>query len=50
MLETDKRFSHISASIEPPRIGKDYNEALLHEIKQEREQKQTKRRETAFSL
>jgi hypothetical protein len=40
MLETDKRFSHISASIEPPRIGKDYNEALLHEIKQEREQKQ----------
>ena len=37
MLHEDKRFRHIRVSVNPPRIGKDYNEKLL----QVREQLQT---------
>lgn len=37
MLHEDKRFRHIRVSVNPPRMGKDYNEKLL----QVREQLQT---------
>lgn len=30
MLHEDQRFQHIRVGINPPRIGKDYNEKLLH--------------------
>ena len=29
MLHEDKRFRHIRVSVNPPRMGKDYNEKLL---------------------
>lgn len=33
MLHEDQRFKHIRVGINPPRIGKDYNEMLLHVTK-----------------
>ena len=30
MLHENPRFKHIQVGINPPRIGKDYNEKLLH--------------------
>ena len=30
MLHEDQRFKHIRVGVNPPRIGKDYNEMLLH--------------------
>ena len=49
-LAADSRFRHIRVSINPPHRGKDYNEALLHDINLEREQKHQRRREAAISL
>lgn len=46
----DERFVRISVSIEPPKVGKDYNEALLHAVNLEREQKKQRRREAAHSI
>ena len=40
LLAADTRFSHIAVKITPPPVGKDYNEALLHTVSQERAQKQ----------
>jgi len=37
-------------SVNPPRRGKDYNEALLLAIRLERENKHQSRREAAFSI
>jgi hypothetical protein len=39
MLAADERYSNISATVEIPKTGKDYNDALLHAIKTGREQK-----------
>jgi hypothetical protein len=39
-LEKDGRFTHITVTIDPPAQGKDYNEALLHTVRQEREHNQ----------
>lgn len=39
-LSADKRFHHISVSVNPPHGAKDYNELLLQTISAEREQKQ----------
>jgi len=39
-LGGDTRFSHITTTIDLPIMGKDYNEALLHSVRQEREQRQ----------
>ena len=36
----DERFSHIEVTAEPPPVGKDYNEALLHAVGLERARKQ----------
>jgi len=47
-LAFDSRFKHIRVSINPPRKGKDYNEALLHVIKQE--QNQSNRREAVHFM
>jgi len=49
-LAADSRFKHIRVSVNPPHRGKDYNEALLHDINLEREQKHQRRREAAISL
>ena len=49
-LAADNRFSRIRVSVNPPRGGKDYNEALQHAVRLEREQKHQSRREAAFSL
>lgn len=50
VLAADKRFSHLHVSVNPPHRGKDYNDTLLSDIRLEREQKQQRRREAAFSL
>jgi hypothetical protein len=39
-LGSDTRFSHITISIKPPDVGKDYNDALLSVTKQKRENMQ----------
>jgi len=49
-LAADERFSHIRMSVNPPHRGKDYNDALLHDIRQERGQKQSRSREAAISI
>jgi len=49
-LVGDSRFKHINVSINPPRGAKDYNDALLRSISQDREQKQTNRRKADISL
>lgn len=49
-LAADKRFKHIRVSINPPRRGKDYNEALLNILSTKQEQKTLCRREAALSL
>jgi hypothetical protein len=50
-LEGGGRFPHITATIDPPGRGKDYNEALLHAIGQERAMKQAgHRKEAGFSI
>ncbi len=42
MLHSDQRFKHIRVGVNPPRVGKDYNEKLLHAraCQQQRRQKQ----------
>jgi len=47
LLKTEGRFSHITATIDPPAQGKDYNELLLHTVRQEREQRQAGHRKDA---
>ncbi len=37
MLHDDPRFRHIRVSVNPPRIGKDYNDKLRHTIQQHKE-------------
>lgn len=45
------RFSHIKVTIDPPMLGKDYNEALLHTIRTKHEQTQASpRKEAGLSL
>ncbi len=39
-LGRDTRFSHIVVTADPPPVGKDYNEALLHAVSHKRAQKQ----------
>ena len=47
-LAADGQFKHIRVSINPPRGAKDYNDALLRVIRQEKEQKQTHRRQADY--
>ena len=47
-LAADSRFKHLRVSVNPPRGGKDYNDALLQAIAFEREQKTHRRREAAI--
>ena len=50
-LAGDERFSHIEVTAEPPPVGKDYNEALLHAVGLERAKKQAgHRRDAGFSI
>ena len=50
-LEGDERFSHITATIDPPDHGKDYSDTLLHTVRQERDQQKAgHRKETGLSL
>lgn len=49
-LAGDNRFKRIKASINPPRGGKDYNEALLNIISMKREQKPHRRPEADILL
>ncbi len=43
MLHEDKRFRHIRVSVNPPRMGKDYNEKLL-EVREQLQTSQHQRR------
>ena len=49
-LAADKRFRHLRVSVRPPRVGNDYNEALLYAIRQERERRAPLRREAGVAL
>ena len=49
-LSGDSRFKRIRVSINPPRGAKDYNDALLRVIQQEREQNQSHRRKADYLL
>lgn len=47
LLKADERFKHIRVSINPPRMGKDYNEKLKRTIESRKEQPQSSRRKQA---
>ena len=47
-IAADSRFKHIRISINPPRGAKDYNDALLRVIQQEKEQKQPHRHKADY--
>jgi hypothetical protein len=49
-LAADSRFGHLRVSVNPPRGGKDYNDALLRAVSIEREQKPQRRRQAAILL
>jgi hypothetical protein len=50
-LGADERYKGIAVTAEPPKEGKDYNDFLLHLLKQEKEQqKDGPRREAVYSL
>ena len=49
-LAGDSRFKRIRVSINPPRGGKDYNDALLRAVALEREQKQSHRQKADILL
>ena len=51
MLNEDKRFRHIRVSVNPPRMGKDYNEKLLLVREQlQTSQHQRRPKEAAVSI
>ena len=51
MLHEDKRFRHIRVSVNPPRMGKDYNEKLLQVREQPKtSQHQRRLKEAAVSI
>lgn len=51
MLHEDKRFRHIRVSVNPPRMGKDYNEKLLLVREQlQTSQHQRRPKEAAVSI
>lgn len=51
MLHEDKRFRHIRVSVNPPRMGKDYNEKLLQVREQlQASQHQCRPKEAAVSI
>ena len=51
MLHEDQRFKHIRVGVNPPRIGKDYNEKLLRIREQIQERQQPSRqKEAAVSI
>ena len=51
MLHEDQRFRHIRVGVNPPRMGKDYNEMLLHVTTQMKEhQQQCHRKQAAVSI
>lgn len=51
MLHEDQRFKHIRVGINPPRIGKDYNEMLLHVTKKMKDhQQQCRQKQAAISI
>ena len=49
-LAADKKLKHIRVSVNPPRRGHDYNEALLNAIRMEHEQKKQHRRKADILL
>ncbi|MCL2841951.1 MAG: DUF3991 and toprim domain-containing protein [Oscillospiraceae bacterium] len=50
MLSADKRFEHLRISVNPPRMGADYNASLLHAIRREQAQKPHTRHGPGVSL
>ncbi|WP_425755607.1 DUF3991 domain-containing protein [Ihubacter sp. rT4E-8] len=51
MLHEDQRFKHIRVGINPPRVGKDYNEKLLYTREQIRDrQLQCRQKQAAVSI
>ena len=49
-LLKDERFSQITVTIDPPAVGKDYNDMLLHTKRMQREQHAGHRKEAGFSI
>lgn len=50
LLAEDERFAHITVTIDPPAVGKDYNDMLLHTKRTEREQHAGRRKEAGLSI
>jgi hypothetical protein len=50
LLAEDERFAHITVTIDPPAVGKDYNDMLLHTKRTEREQHAGRRKEAGHSF
>lgn len=51
MLHEDQRFRHIRVGVNPPRMGKDYNEMLLHVVEQMKgHQQQCRQKQAAISI
>lgn len=50
LLDTDKRFSHIRVSVNPPHRGKDYNQDLQNRIRQERQLPHSRQKQAAVLL
>ena len=51
MLHEDQRFKHIRVSVNPPRVGKDYNEKLQHIREQIKgRQLQCRQKQAAISI
>jgi len=50
MLHEDRRFRHIRVGINPPRVGKDYNEKLLQVRQQMQDRQQPRRQKEAAVL
>lgn len=51
MLHEDQRFKHIRVSVNPPRVGKDYNEKLQHIREQIKDrQLQCRQKQAAISI
>ena len=51
LLAEDERFTHITVTINPPAVGKDYNDMLLYTKRMERERQPAgRRREAGISI
>ena len=50
LFAEDERFTHIAVTIDPPAVGKDYNDMLLHTNRTQREQHAGHRKEAGLCI